>query len=109
MSRTVKTLAIVVSVLALAPIVAVFGAMTANAQQPVQKQLVVDYSDLDLSKEAGARTLMSRLDKATDKVCGVRPLTNAYNQFAAYKACRETAIADAMRRIGAPVTIASSH
>ncbi|HEV7691864.1 MAG TPA: UrcA family protein [Hyphomonadaceae bacterium] len=109
MSRIVKTLAILVSALALAPVVAVFGAMTATAQQPVQKQLIVEYGDLDLSKEAGVRTLMSRLENASEKVCGHRPMTHAYAQFPGYTACREAAVADAMRRIGVGVTLASSH
>jgi UrcA family protein len=109
MSRTAKTLAIVVSALALAPVVAVFGAMPASAQQPVQKQLSVDYGDLDLSKEAGVRTLMSRLENASDKVCGGRPMTHAYGKFASYKACRDSAVAEAVRRIGVGVTMASSR
>ena len=107
MSRTVKTLAITLAMLALTPAIALFGIATANAQEAIQKQLTVAYGDLDLSKEAGIRTLMNRLDKASDKVCGGRPMSDAYDQFAGYKACREAAIADAMRRIGVATTIAS--
>jgi UrcA family protein len=109
MSRIVKTLAIIVSMLALAPVIAVFGAMTAAAQQPLQKQLIVEYGDLDLSKEAGVRTLTSRLESAAHKVCGRRPMVHAYGQFPGYTACREAAIADAMRRIGVGVRLASSR
>ena len=38
--------------------ITLFGVATASAQAPVQKQLTVAYGDLDLSKEAGIRTLM---------------------------------------------------
>lgn len=110
MSRTLKTLTIAVAMFAAVPAIGVFAAPAASAQQRVHAQVTVSYGDLDLTKEAGIGALMDRLDKASAKVCGGRPSKGAYGQISSFKTCRDAAIEDAVRRIGAPgVTIASSR
>jgi UrcA family protein len=102
-----KTPAFTLATLALAPVAVIFGAPVATAEQSVQRQVTVDYSDLDLSREEGVRTLMGRIEKASDKVCGDRPATDTYGQLTDFKACRVVAIGDAVRRIDQPaVTLA---
>jgi UrcA family protein len=77
------------------------------AEKPVTKEISVDYSDLDLGRPAGAQTLMSRLETASKKVCGARPMQVRYGQLKRYLQCRSNAVEVAVRRIDEPtVTLA---
>jgi UrcA family protein len=85
----------------------VFAAPTAIAQKPVSASSPVTYADLDLSAAAGVQTLLKRIDVASRKVCGKRPMTVRYGQLEKHLACRETAMNDAVERINHPtVTLA---
>jgi UrcA family protein len=67
----------------------------------------VTYSDLDLNRPAGVAALMKRLTRASDRVCGERPMSVLFGQLKSYLACRETAVANAVREIDVPaVTLA---
>jgi UrcA family protein len=69
---------------------------------PMQR---VDYSDIDLSRAAGANALYERLQTAAREVC--RPLDS--EQLALHKHyvnCRTRAVADAVARIDNPLLTA---
>lgn len=83
------------------------AAPAAFAEKPVTKDVSVNYTDLDLSRPAGVETLMSRLETASKKVCGSRPMQVRYGQLEQYLRCRSNAIEGAVRRIGEPaITLA---
>jgi UrcA family protein len=83
------------------------SAAPAVAEESKTATTVVTYSDLDLSKPAGVATLMKRLSRASDRVCGTRPMSVRYGQLEPYLRCRETAVANAVREIDEPaVTLA---
>lgn len=59
-----------------APLIAIAAMATILTAQPALAQqvgpdMVVKYSDLDLSSKAGQKTLESRIDAAAKKFCGV--------------------------------------
>lgn len=100
MSRTFKTAALLAAFILASPV-----AFADNVK--ITEKVVVDYSDLDVSRAAGASTLINRLEAASRKVCGKRPLTVRYQQMEDYLRCRSDAVEGAVRRIDAPaVTLA---
>lgn len=65
--------------------------------------IYVDYSDLDITTEAGAKRLYARLQWASRRACDVRPfrqLGSMRHHFAS-RACFEAALARAVDRIDA--------
>ena len=69
MSTTFKTLAAALALSIAAP-----AALAEKASTGVSVA-TVEYGDLDISKEAGAQKLLSRITQASKKVCGERPTT----------------------------------
>jgi UrcA family protein len=72
------------------------------AAQPAHADTVVatarvNYADLNLRSEAGARALYRRLQRAAERVCD-----DAGRHSRASRECYETALADAVNSIGAP-------
>ena len=63
----------IVSLLLASMLVFAFGANAdaSPADRYVVESIAVDYSDLRIDTEAGARTLYARLKHASNKVCGV--------------------------------------
>jgi len=58
------------------PLIALAAAATALTATPAlagetERNMVVSYQDLDLSTEAGQKTLQSRINAAAKKFCGV--------------------------------------
>lgn len=99
----------VLKIAALAALAALISATVpeALAREPVSASKPVSYADLDLSAPDGVETLLKRIDAASRKVCGRRPMTLAYGQLKSYFACRETAMHGAVARINQPsVTLA---
>jgi len=88
------------ALLALGSLAAAAG--IAQAADPVEVPSAhVSYADLDLSTDAGARTLYRRIQSAADKVCpnvDLRDLTRS----AAASICRRDAIDRAVRVVGSP-------
>jgi UrcA family protein len=87
---------------------------TAQAHQPApERQRVrsvpVSYADLDLTREADVKILLTRIEKAAYRACGGNPwLHPAYNVMparteAVFKECREDAVARAIGELDAPV------
>ncbi len=61
----------------------------------------VRYGDLDLSKQADAQTLYSRLQRASDKVCGeYKELTGICSKMKLYNACYQDTLARAVDTVG---------
>lgn len=72
------------------------------AAQPAHAETVVatarvNYADLNLRNEAGARVLYRRLQRAAERVCDA-----ADRHSRAWHECYETALADAVNSVGAP-------
>lgn len=77
-------------------------AATSAAGMP---QLVVSYGDLDLSSGEGVRELYHRIASAAERVCPY-PNARALSEVAVNRACREAAIAHAVREVNSPQLVA---
>ena len=79
----------------------------AQAAAPVSEfpQIAVSYSDLDLNTSEGTRELYKRIANAAQEVC---PYPNARElaQIEVNHACRDAAIAKAVRQINTPALVA---
>jgi UrcA family protein len=85
--------------------VVLFTSLVANgasAEQPQVPQVTVSYSDLDLSKPAGAQTLYKRIKAAASHVCGSRGHYTRLESRKVWRGCYDTAIADAVAQIDRP-------
>ena len=88
----------------------IIGALTLYAISPSglaaaapdgARQVTVKFYDLDLTRLAGAQELYRRIEHAARDVC--EPLGADPYGLAAYMTCRKSAIARALRDIGAPL------
>ena len=107
------------TILTLAAAAVAFAASPAAAQQfvPVNGQLIVSYSDLDLSTRSGVRKLDRRIRSAVQIACGEASDSDLAGQnavracradtLAQARAQRETAIAEA--RAPRPTQLASGR
>jgi UrcA family protein len=100
----VRTAAALTVLAACTAIGAVGSAHAATADVPALK---VRYSDLNLSSEQGSLALYGRIVAAARQVCAVDDIRDL-RAFAAATACREQAIAQAVRDVKSP-TLASVH
>jgi UrcA family protein len=86
------------------------AAETATAQTaPDYKSAeVVSYSDLDISKADGARTLLHRIKTAAKQVCGPEPSHSPLlpQATALYRVCLTDAVGSAVATIDAPLVTA---
>jgi UrcA family protein len=77
---------------------------TTTARRITMQQQVVSYGDLNLETEADAATLLSRIESAARKVCGLEhatilPLALQYE----LRACANEATARAVNDVNAPL------
>jgi UrcA family protein len=79
--------------------VCAFAASAGAAESPPSK--TVRYSDLDISKPAGAKTLYARIRAAARDVCALSFAGDPVLSAAAH-ACIDTAIDNAVRKVDAP-------
>jgi UrcA family protein len=63
-------------------------------------QIAVSYADLDLSREAGARVMLSRLETAASSVCGGWPDLHRLENLTIYRACTRKAMDGAVAQLG---------
>jgi UrcA family protein len=63
-------------------------------------RIVVSYSDLDLSREAGARVMLGRLESAASSVCGGWPDLHNLANVAIYRDCTRKAMDGALAQLG---------
>jgi len=85
--------------------VALFTCLLANgasAEQPGLEQKTVSFADLDLSKPAGAQTLYKRIKAAAAYVCGSNGRYTRLGGRKAWRACYDTAVANAVAQIDRP-------
>jgi UrcA family protein len=85
--------------------VALFTCLVANgasAEQPQVTQVTVGYSDLDLSKPAGAQTLYQRIKSAAAQVCGSRGHYTRLESRKLWRDCYDGAVANAVAQIDRP-------
>jgi UrcA family protein len=68
--------------------------------------VTVSYSDLDLTRAEGAKTLSIRLNRAADKTCGNSHGSASLTIRRAIEACRAVAISSAVASIDAPLLTA---
>jgi UrcA family protein len=83
---------------------AIGSAQAADADSPALK---IRYSDLNLSTEQGSLALYGRIVQAARLVCAVDDIRDL-RAVAAARACREQAIAQAVRDVNSPM-LASVH
>lgn len=85
------------------------GARAAPPEDVIKVSVPVPYGDLDISREAGAGTLLARIAKASIPACGNNPLMRAGSEpnyfylVQEYRHCRAKAIADAVDSVGSPL------
>lgn len=83
-----------------------FAAAPASAADWNMHSQTVGYADLDLTSEAGAQTMIGRIERAARNVCfsqaGPMPLMSRRAQ----RACRTTTMTNAVDMLGAPMVTA---
>jgi UrcA family protein len=102
MSRTIK--AAFAALLASAAL-AVSLAPSAAAEPTRFDRVVhvrVSYADLDIGNEAGAKTLMRRIETAAERACGGMSTSRQLRMNNRIGACRTEAISNAVAGVGAP-------
>jgi UrcA family protein len=90
-----------IAVLTASLLAGAFGVAHAAAPLDEVPTVVVHYGDLDLSTQDGARALYKRISYAAAKVCPSED-SRDLARYAHAQACREEAIARAVREINSP-------
>lgn len=85
----------------------VFGLATVvlpaqGADKVITRSSVVQYSDLDLSKPAGVRTLYLRIKDTATELCGPANV-HGFPAFLEYRACVRKAVDDAVGVVNRPM------
>ncbi|HEX5048179.1 MAG TPA: UrcA family protein [Gammaproteobacteria bacterium] len=98
MKTSIAMLVLLVGAGAGAPAMATISAQPAEQQQT--HKIVVQYGDLNVNSAKGAEQLYSRISSAAHEVCGdvIAPL----RLDTAYLRCRQTAMEDAVAKVGHP-------
>ncbi|NOT40884.1 MAG: UrcA family protein [Alphaproteobacteria bacterium] len=65
--------------------------------------LNVPYGDLDLSRPAGAKTMVYRIRHAAADACGGEPYIREMRERRVFKKCLRVAIAEAVQELGSPL------
>jgi UrcA family protein len=98
--KTVKTLAI-----ALAALTAAAAFVQTAAAEPgrgTEVAVRVSYADLDISSEAGVKTLMRRIDRAAGVICGSASPSRPISLARIARTCQRAVVADALTQVGEP-------
>jgi UrcA family protein len=69
----------------------------------IVRQTRVDYSDLDLETNQGARTLLERIDRASEAVCGGAQRGASPTERRQFDDCRVAAVSHAVRMVKNPL------
>ena len=91
---------------ALAAPLATVAAPAAAQDNTDVRQTVLRYSDLDLTRSAGAQAMMSRIRQAAETVCGKAPLTRELGERADHTACMATTMGATVKKVDAPLVTA---
>ena len=84
---------------ALVSALAVLGASPTLADE-TSRSIKVSYSDLDLTTQAGAATLYSRIRGAARQVCGYEGVT--YAETSSWRRCFSDAVGNAVAKVNSP-------
>lgn len=98
-----KTTALIVALVATAAFAAPAAAAPSN---PDLRTTVVKYSDLDLSRQAGADVLIARIKRAADTVCDYGSSTRSLAGASNYRNCVRDTTASVVRAVNAPLVTA---
>jgi len=79
----------------------------AAGQSRVERSVEINYSDLDLTRVEGARTLHARISAAANRVCGDRDVRDP-RSMRAWRECRAKAFDDAVASVNMP-TLTAVH
>jgi UrcA family protein len=72
--------------------------------KPTVLATVVQYGDIDVSTNDGAKVLLTRIDEAALRVCGARNgKPSAFVSEASFESCRKHAVDDAVALVHAPM------
>jgi UrcA family protein len=65
----------------------------------------VQYGDINIATEQGAKIMLVRIERAARKACGGHPTFSAYTGSLdhTFEECRETAVQRAVKQLGAPM------
>ena len=96
-SKVVKSMAAARYVAAFGVAALSAGAVAAHADPA---KAVVNYSDLDLSQAADARSLYARLQKASEQVCSGYKDTRNLSMKRVYESCYQAALTRAVEDVG---------
>ena len=77
---------------------------TAAAEPPRDWEARVSYADLRIEREADARALLRRISITASRVCGGPDISLGRKK--ALQACRDEAVADAVRKVRSPMLTA---
>ena len=69
-------------------------------QRSDPRSIEVDVSRIDLTSDAGARMVMKRIERAADRICGVRSGLKSLEEVRFEKACVEDAVENTLLSIG---------
>jgi len=69
-------------------------------------RVVLRYSELDLSREDGARTLIGRIELAARVVCGGEPSPLSLGEAHRFRSCVTEATSRSITRVGSPLVTA---
>jgi UrcA family protein len=95
-------------VLAAATAIAVAGSAAAQSDDAgAALTAKVRYADLNLTSEAGAKTMLGRIEYAARRVCG-SPDVRDLAQVAAYDHCKAETVVRTVRVLGAPLVAAAA-
>jgi UrcA family protein len=70
------------------------------------RKVVVRYSELDLTREQGARVLLGRIHQAALTVCGPEPSHLSIDEYQRYQACVVESTDATIQRVQAPLVTA---
>lgn len=75
----------------------------------VRQDVSIRYEDLDLSKDQGARLMLSRIEQAATAACTLPYEVSPEADEKAREACREVAIRTAVARLNQPLVTAAAR
>lgn len=94
----------VVTLMAFAAATFLSGASQAEISSPSPaKQIAVNYSDLDVSRPAGAEVLITRMRAAAAQVCGPAPDVRDLVMYRFYRQCMAETVDRAVASVNAPM------
>lgn len=91
------------AIAAMAVSTVLFVSATPVQAASITRHALVNYSDLNLSREAGARELIHRLEAVAWRACGGSAASDDYRAWATHRACMKNAVNDAVANVDQPL------